>query len=112
MDFSDAASFNKALEFNGQEFGDSYLQVEEAKPKGDFGTPRSNDGGYSNNRGGGRFSSSSRGGRDGGGRGFRDGGRGFRDGGRGRGRGNKPNLAAPGTGGHLYYSLFQSKCLG
>ncbi|CAN6587185.1 unnamed protein product [Malus baccata var. baccata] len=92
MDFSDAASFNKALEFNGQEFGDGYLQVEEAKPKGDFGTPRSNDrGGYSNNRGGGRFSSSSRGGRDGGGRGFRDGGR-------GRGRGNKPNLAAPGTG--------------
>ncbi|KAM2109163.1 hypothetical protein ACFX1X_010984 [Malus domestica] len=92
MDFSDATSFNKALEFNGHEFGDGYLQVEEAKPKGDFGTPRSNDrGGYSNNRGGGRFSSSSRGGRDGGGRGFRDGGR-------GRGRGNKPNLAAPGTG--------------
>ncbi|XP_028946998.1 nucleolin 1-like isoform X4 [Malus domestica] len=106
MDFSDATSFNKALEFNGHEFGDGYLQVEEAKPKGDFGTPRSNDrGGYSNNRGGGRFSSSSRGGRDGGGRGFRDGGR-------GRGRGNKPNLAAPGTGRHLYYSVFESKCLG
>ncbi|CAN6675248.1 unnamed protein product [Malus baccata var. baccata] len=86
MDFTDADSFTKALGLDGSEFGDSYLKVEEAKPKGDFGTPRSNDRG----RGRGRFS---RGGDRGRGfrgrRGGRDGGRGGRDGGRGRGRGRK-----------------------
>ncbi|KAB2624064.1 nucleolin 1 [Pyrus ussuriensis x Pyrus communis] len=90
MDFTDADSFNKALGLDGSEFGDSYLKVEEAKPKGDFGTPRSNDRSFSSNRGGGRFS---RGGDRGRGfrgrRGGRDGGRGGRDGGRGRGRGKK-----------------------
>lgn len=90
MDFTDADSFNKALGLDGSEFGDSYLKVEEAKPKGAFGTPRSNDRSFSSNRGGGRFS---RGGDRGRGfrgrRGGRDGGRGGRDGGRGRGRGRK-----------------------
>lgn len=100
MDFKDGDSFNKALEFNGAELGGYSLTVEEAKPRGDFGS-----GGRGGGRSGGRDFGGRSGGRDFGGRsgGRRGGGRGFsggRGGGGGRGRGtpNRPNLAAAGTG--------------
>nr|GEV38069.1 RNA-directed DNA polymerase, eukaryota [Tanacetum cinerariifolium] len=95
IDFADSNGFNKALELSGTEVGGGYINVTEAKPRGDSG-------------GGGRFDSGGRnggrnsGGRFGSGRG-RDGGRGRgrgRDsGGRGRGRGpSRPSMAQPGTG--------------
>lgn len=37
MDFTDRDGFNKALKLDGSEFGESYLNVEEAKPRGDSG---------------------------------------------------------------------------
>ncbi|KAI3453271.1 hypothetical protein Pfo_009934 [Paulownia fortunei] len=35
IDFNNSDAFNQALEFNGSEFGESTLSVEEAKPRGD-----------------------------------------------------------------------------
>lgn len=111
MDFSDADSFNKALELNGAELGGYSLTIEEAKPRGDFGSGGRGSGGRSGGRGGGgrsggRGGGGRSGGRDFGGRsgGRRGGGRGGFGGrgGGGRGHGNKPNLAAAGTGIKLY----------
>ncbi|KAK2635743.1 hypothetical protein Ddye_030535 [Dipteronia dyeriana] len=119
MDFKDADSMNKALELSGSELGEYSLQVEEAKPRGDFGSGGGRGGGRSGGRGGGgrfggRDSGGRFGGRDSGGRfggsgggrfggrdsGGRFGGRGGGRGGGGRGRGTpfKPSMATAGTG--------------
>ncbi|KAK9691400.1 hypothetical protein RND81_09G194800 [Saponaria officinalis] len=87
MDFADSNGISKALEKDNSDLGGGYyLNVQEAKPRGDSAGGsggRFDRGGSGGRRGGGRFSG--RGGRDGGGR-FS--GRGGRDGGRGgRGRG-------------------------
>lgn len=103
LDFKDEGSLNKALELDGSKLNNQSLSVDEAKPKGDFGSGRGGgrSGGWSGGRdGSGRGGRGGRGGRDGGGRGGRRGGGGRFGGGRG-GRGtpyNKPNLAAAGTG--------------
>lgn len=105
LDFTDADSFNKALEMSGTEVGGYSLVVDEAKQRGDFGSGGGRSGGRGGRSGGRDFGRSGgrdfgrSGGRDGGrfggrGRGGRDGGRG----GRGRGTPNRPSLAAAGTG--------------
>ena len=113
MDFKDTDSLNKALELSGSELGEYSLQVEEAKPKGDFGSGGGRGGGSSGGRsGGGRFGGRDSGGRFGGSGGGRFGGRdsGGRFGGRGGGRGGggrgrgtpfKPSMATAGTGMYL-----------
>ncbi|KAI9169532.1 hypothetical protein LWI28_013714 [Acer negundo] len=110
MDFKDTDSVNKALELSGSELGEYSLQVEEAKPKGDFGSGGGRGGGRSGGRSsGGRFGSRDSGGRFGGSGGGRFGGRdsggrfggrggGGRGGGRGRGTPFKPSMATAGTG--------------
>lgn len=108
MDFTDADSFNKALEMSGTEIGGYSLVVDEAKQRGDFGSGGGRSGGRGGRSGGRDFGRS--GGRDGGrfggrGRGGRDGGRGGR--GRGRGTPNRPSLAAAGTGMYILYNLLE-----
>lgn len=103
MDFTDSDAFNKALELDGCEFGESYLNVEEAKPRGDSGADTRGErssgrfGNSSGDRSGSRGGDSSRGER--GGQGER-GGRGDRGRTRGRGRGGptRPTMATVGTG--------------
>ncbi|XP_050232036.1 nucleolin 1-like isoform X2 [Mercurialis annua] len=98
LEFQDPKGVSSALEFNGCEFGDQYLTVEEARP------PRTESGGRGGGRGGGgRFSGGGRsgggGGRFGGG-GGRFSGRGGGDRGGFRGRGgrgpNRPSMTASG----------------
>ena len=102
LDFNDADSLNKALELHETELGGYALSVDEAKPRGD--NQGSGGRGAGGRSGGGRFGGRSGGGRFGGrsGGGGRFGGRGDSGrGGRGRGgggRGNRPSLAAEGTG--------------
>lgn len=114
MDFTDADSFNKALEMSGTEVGGYSLVVDEAKQRGDFGSGGGRSGGRGGRSGGRDFGRSGgrdfgrSGGRDGGrfggrGRGGRDGGRG----GRGRGTPNRPSLAAAGTGMYIFYNLLE-----
>lgn len=83
IEFSDAQAFNKALEMNGAEFGESALTVEEARPRDRDGASggRGSRGSFGGG-GRGRFSGG-RGGRDGGRSGGFSGGRGGRGGGRG-----------------------------
>lgn len=112
MDFKDSDGFKKALELNDTEFGESYLTVAEAKPRGDSGgeTRGGRSGGRFGNRSGGdKFGSHDGGDRSRGGRG----GRSVRGGTRGRGRGGpaRPSMATVGTGMSLsgkHCSLFFS----
>jgi len=108
LEFNDADAMNKAFELNGSQLGESYLTVDEAKPRNDNRDSRdSGRGGGSGGRfGGGRGSGGrfgggrSSGGRFGGGRssgGRFDGGRGGR-GGRGRGTPYKPSVTAAASG--------------
>ncbi|XP_024197202.1 nucleolin 1 isoform X3 [Rosa chinensis] len=99
MDFSSADAFSKALELDQSDLGNGcYLNVQPAKPKGDFGERTSgnrfDNGGRRGGRRGGRYES---GGRRGGGRLDSGGRRGGRDSG-GRRGGRGPSLATPGTG--------------
>ena len=120
MDFGDADSMGKALELHETELGGYTLTVDEAKPRdnqgsggrgaggrsgggGRFGARGGGGGRFGARGGGGRFGGSGGGGRFGGSGGGRFGGRG----GGGRGRGNRPNLAAEGTG-IIRLSLFSS----
>ncbi|KAK1351300.1 hypothetical protein POM88_054487 [Heracleum sosnowskyi] len=99
MDFMDNDGFNQALELDGSEFGESYLNVEEAKPRGDGGGDSRDgrtSGRFGNSSNGDRFGSDDGGDRSRGGRGGRsDQGR---TRGRGRGGPTRPSMATVGTG--------------
>lgn len=100
VDFKEGDAFNKALELNGSQLGDSTLYVDEAKPRDNNASGGGRGGGRGFGRSGGRDSGGrfGGGGRRGGGRGGRDSGGRFGGGGRsgGRGYGNKPSFASSG----------------